>query len=91
MPHGAAKREKQMEATKVAAHTPYQILRETANGPCVDCFRTAAAARHEVDAINQTRATRKHGMRATYCGHIERVGDVWQELVRRAAIAKAGS
>lgn len=62
--------------------TPYQILRSTTNGLCVDQFRTAAAAHAEVAAINETRATRKHGMIAEYVGHIDRVGDKWQQLVR---------
>ena len=62
--------------------TPYQIRVDTTTGPHVDCFRTAAAAKAEVAAINGTVATRKHGMRATYVGHVDIVGDEWQRLLK---------
>lgn len=72
-------------------HTPYQIRVETSNGPRVDYYRTAAAARAEVDAINGTRSTRKHGMAAAYIGHIERAGDEWARIVSGARVSCAPS
>ncbi len=74
-------------------HTPYQIRVDTSNGPRVDCFRSASQARAEVDAINGTRSTRKHGMCARYIGHVERVGDEWTRIVdaARAALANTAS
>jgi hypothetical protein len=78
--------------------TPYQIRVDSKNGPRVDCYRTAAAARAEVEAINGTRETRKHGLIARYIGHIDRAGDEWARIVAderryflvRAALTAAG-